>query len=121
MVAAQRFVDAPKLKISGINRAKIPGSFMVSVWAKTSEGMPDRLLHTKAVLSRWDVEKCGNCQSHLEVKSIVHLTDFDHEEAIDTMFYAKIHTREKPEGERYIAGREIPITLNACRAVGIIR
>ncbi|CAF3539567.1 unnamed protein product [Fusarium graminearum] len=117
MVAAQRFVDAPKLKISGINRAKIPGSFMVSVWAKTSEGMPDRLLHTKAVLSRWDVEKCGNCQSHLEVKSIVHLTDFDHEEAIDTMFYAKIHTREKPEGERYIAGREIPITLNACRAL----
>ncbi|QPC80392.1 hypothetical protein HYE68_011144 [Fusarium pseudograminearum] len=121
MTPAQRFVDAPKLKISGINRAKIPGSFIVSIWAKTGDGMPDRLLHTKAVLSRWDVEKCRNCQSHLEVKSIVHLTDFDHEEALNTEFYAKIHTREKPEGERHIAGRDIPITLNACRAVGIIR
>ncbi|RGP63918.1 tyrosinase [Fusarium sporotrichioides] len=95
---AQRFLDAPKLKISGINRAKISGSFIVSVWAKTGEGMPDQLLQTKAVLSRWNVEKCGNCQSHLEVKSIVHLTDFDHEEALYTEFYAKVHTREKPEG-----------------------
>ncbi|CEI70796.1 unnamed protein product [Fusarium venenatum] len=121
MAPAQRFVDAPKLKISGINRSKISGSFVVSVWAKTSEGMPDRLLETKPVLSRWNVEKCGNCQSHLEVKFIVHLTGFDHEEALYTEFYAKIHTREKPEGERKIAGREIPITLNACRAVAIIR
>ncbi|OBS23045.1 hypothetical protein FPOA_09363 [Fusarium poae] len=113
--STQRFVDAPKLKISGINRAKISGSFVVSVWAKTGEGMPDRLLETKPILSRWNVEKCGNCRSHLEVKFIVHLNDFDHEEALYTEFYAKIHTREKPEGERRVANKEIAITLNACR------
>ncbi|GKU09557.1 unnamed protein product, partial [Fusarium langsethiae] len=111
--SAQRFLDAPKLKISGISRAKISGSFIVSIWAKTGEGMPDQLLQTKAVvLSRWNVEKCGNCQSHLEVKSIVHLTDFDHEEALYTEFYAKVHTREKPEGERQIGVLPYRFTLS---------
>jgi tyrosinase len=51
--------------VSGINRAPVPGSFLVSVFANVG----DRRVHlgTEAVLSRWDVQYCANCQTHLDV------------------------------------------------------
>lgn len=118
IMPGEHFVDAPKLAVDGINRGKVSGSFIISTWAKTEDGQPDRLISTKAVLSRWNVAQCDNCRSHLDVKSFVHLTDFSHEEASNTTFYAKIHTREKPEGDKNFGGRQIPIALKACKADG---
>jgi tyrosinase len=55
--------------VSGINRAAVRGSFLISVFG-TVDG--ERvLLGTEAVLSRWNVQYCPNCQTHLEAKSYV--------------------------------------------------
>ena len=53
--------------VSGINRANIRGSFLISAFA-TVDGKR-KYLGTNAVLSRWHVEGCMNCQNHLEAKA----------------------------------------------------
>ena len=53
--------------VSGINRATIRGSFLVSVFGNI--GGEKLHLGTEAVLSRWNVQYCANCQTHLEVKA----------------------------------------------------
>jgi tyrosinase len=65
LAAAAR--PARVLAVTGVNKGAIRGSFLVSAYA-TQNG---RKLHlgTEAVLSRWSVEGCANCQSHLEVKA----------------------------------------------------
>ena len=55
------------VQVSGINRANIRGSFLISAFA-TAEGKRE-YLGTKAVLSRWHVEGCMNCLNHLEAKA----------------------------------------------------
>lgn len=52
--------------VSGINRA-IRGSFLVSVFGNI--GGEKIHLGTEAVLSRWNVQYCANCQTHLEVRA----------------------------------------------------
>ncbi|MCF0074352.1 tyrosinase family protein [Dyadobacter sp. CY261] len=59
------------IKVSRINRAPIRGSFMVSAYM-TYEGQKLHL-GTEAVLSRWNVQYCANCQTHLEVKAFFPL------------------------------------------------
>ena len=56
-----------RLQVSGINRANIRGSFLISAFA-TAEGKRE-YLGTKAVLSPWHVEGCMNCLNHLEAKA----------------------------------------------------
>jgi tyrosinase len=57
------------IKVSGINRGGIRGSFLISVFANVGG---ERLhLGTEAVLSRWHVEGCANCQTHIEVNAFV--------------------------------------------------
>jgi tyrosinase len=55
--------------VHGINRGPIRGSFLVSVFGNIG-GQRVRL-GTEAVFSRWDVQGCANCQTHLETKSFV--------------------------------------------------
>jgi tyrosinase len=59
------------IKVSGINKAPIVGSFLVSAFV-TVDG---KKLHlgTEAVLSRWHSQFCANCQTHLEVKAFFEL------------------------------------------------
>jgi tyrosinase len=58
---------AKVVHVSGINRAPIKGSFVVAAYA-TIDGK-QYLLGLNAVLSRWAVAGCANCQTHLDVKS----------------------------------------------------
>lgn len=62
------------IRVSGINRARIRGSFMISAYA-TIDGKK-YLLGTEAVLSRWNVQGCANCQTHLETKAFISLHRF---------------------------------------------
>ncbi|HEY4011936.1 MAG TPA: tyrosinase family protein [Polyangiaceae bacterium] len=62
---------AKTVRVSGINRAPIRGSFLVSVFATL--GGKRQHVGTEAVLSRWNVQYCANCQTHLEVKAFVGL------------------------------------------------
>jgi len=62
--------------VTGINRAPIRGSFLVSVFGNF--GGERVHLGTEAILSRWNVQYCANCQTHLEVKSFVTVQPSGH-------------------------------------------
>jgi tyrosinase len=66
-VAAKAEKPGKMVRISRINRAPIRGSFLVSAFAQIDG--KKQLLGTEAVLSRWSVQYCMNCQTHLEVKA----------------------------------------------------
>jgi tyrosinase len=53
--------------VRGINRAPLRGSFMVSAFADI--GGERTYLGTEAILSRWNVQGCANCQTHLEARA----------------------------------------------------
>jgi tyrosinase len=72
--AARRRATAPArvVSVSGINRTPIRGSFVVSVFANVGgQRVP---VGTEAVLSRWNVSGCANCQTHLETKTFVDVS-----------------------------------------------
>lgn len=60
------------LRVRGLDRSKIPGSFIIAAYAPSADGS-HRLIGADAVLSRWTVKGCANCQSHLRAGSIFPL------------------------------------------------
>ncbi|SFI90205.1 tyrosinase [Sphingomonas sp. NFR04] len=52
------------LHVAGVDRSKIRGSFLITAYAEVDGER--RLLGREAVLSRWHVEGCANCQTHLK-------------------------------------------------------
>lgn len=72
--AAAALAEAPSTKavrVTGLNRARIRGSFLISAYATI--GGKKVHLGTRAVLSRWNVRGCLNCQTHLETKAAISL------------------------------------------------
>lgn len=66
LAAAAAGGDAGRLvRVAGLNRNTIRGSFVIAAFAE-DEGGERRYLGHEAVLSRWHVEGCANCQNHLE-------------------------------------------------------
>jgi tyrosinase len=82
---------AKVVRVSGINRAAIRGSFLVSVYATIGE--EKYRVGTEGVLSRWSVKNCANCQTHLEVKAFFPLNGFSEELLKDAQYEVVIHTR----------------------------
>lgn len=74
----------PTLRVSGVNRGAISGSFVLSVYA-TLEGQT-RLVGVESVLSRWHTSGCANCQTHLNVRTFVPLHGLTPEEAEKASF-----------------------------------
>jgi len=61
-------VDFPRnIHVAGIDRSKVGGSFVVAAYREV-DGV-QQLLGADAVLSRWTVSGCANCQSHLRVSA----------------------------------------------------
>jgi tyrosinase len=62
------------VNVSGINRADIPGSFVIRTTAKLAN---DTVIEIgrEPILSRWNVKKCANCQNHLEEQAWVPLDE----------------------------------------------
>lgn len=63
--------DVGTLKVRGISRSKVRGSFLITAFA-TVDGKR-QYLGTEAVLSRWHVEGCMNCMKHLEATAFFRL------------------------------------------------
>jgi tyrosinase len=80
------------VQVSGINRAPIRGSFLVSAFV-TIDGQRHHL-GTEAVLSRWSVQGCANCQTHLEVKAFFALHGLNDATASSAAFDVEIRTRD---------------------------
>jgi tyrosinase len=55
------------VSVSDIDRSEIRGSFVVAVFGNV--GGQRVLLGAEAVLSRWNIENCANCQKHLKVRT----------------------------------------------------
>lgn len=74
-VVASELRTAPQQVVSvrGINRTTIRGSFLISAFA-TVDGTRHHL-GTESVLSRWHVEGCMNCQTHLEARAHFAVAD----------------------------------------------
>jgi tyrosinase len=84
--------SSKKVHISGINRAAIRGSFLVSTFVTL--GGKRYHLGTESVLSRWSVQGCANCQTHLEVKVTQDLRAFREEVVKGAVFEVELHTRD---------------------------
>ncbi len=85
--------DLRTLHVSGIDRGKVRGSFLISAYANVDGEM--RPLGHDAVLSRWHVEGCANCQAHLEARATFVLPD-EHQDAAaadEPEVHVELHTR----------------------------
>jgi tyrosinase len=69
LAAAHAPEPVHRVHVAGINRSAIRGSFLVSAFAVI--GGKKQNLGTEAVLSRWHVDGCANCQTHLEVRAAI--------------------------------------------------
>jgi tyrosinase len=74
LARAEAPADTRTVSVRGINRARIRGSFLISAFAKV-DGKRQHV-GTEAVLSRWHVEGCANCQTHLEARATFGLHGF---------------------------------------------
>jgi tyrosinase len=74
--------------ISGIDRSKIRGSFLIATWADL-EGKK-QLVGIEPVLSRWQVNGCANCQTRLRVSADLPLPP----SADPGSVAVEIHTRD---------------------------
>lgn len=83
---------ARMVSVRGINRARIPGSFAISVFAHI--GGKKRHVGTEGVLSRWHVEGCANCQTHIEARASIPLRGALAEQADSTKFEVEVRTRD---------------------------
>ena len=61
--------DSPlsQIHVAGIDRSKIAGSFVVAAYEEV--GGEHRLVGAEAILSRWTVAGCANCQGRLRATS----------------------------------------------------
>ncbi|MCP3383497.1 tyrosinase family protein [Bradyrhizobium sp. CCGUVB4N] len=57
------------ISVRGLNRARIRGSFLISAFANV-DGQRQHI-GTEAVLSRWHVDGCANCQTHIEGRAAI--------------------------------------------------
>jgi tyrosinase len=80
------------VKVSGLNRAAIRGSFVVAVFAVIN-GQRHRVA-VDGVLSRWNVTGCANCQTHLETKSFASLHHLKADTADKAQIVVEVHTRD---------------------------
>src|SRR5262249_10563444 len=69
VLALRRDEPGKTVHVRGINRGRIRGSFLISVFANI-DGKRQHV-GTEAVLSRWHVQGCANCQTHLEAQAFI--------------------------------------------------
>jgi tyrosinase len=71
LVATKVTPKGGTVRVSGISRSKVRGSFLISAFA-TVDGQR-QYVGTEAILSRWHVEGCMNCMNHLEATASFRL------------------------------------------------
>ncbi|KAF9872980.1 hypothetical protein CkaCkLH20_09490 [Colletotrichum karsti] len=66
-------VIAAVARVTGVSRSDYNGSFVIHTSAIMPDGNEVRV-GRDAVLSRWDVARCGNCQVHLREQAFIPIT-----------------------------------------------
>jgi tyrosinase len=78
--------------VSGIDRGRIRGSFLIAAFAKV--GKHKYYLGGEAVLSRWNVTGCANCQTHLEARAVFSLDQLPEQFVQEADFRVEVRTRD---------------------------
>jgi tyrosinase len=78
--------------VGGINRAPIRGSFVISAFVNI-DGQR-RHVGTKAILSRWHVAGCANCQTHLEARAAIPLRGIRADAISEKDIEVEVRTRD---------------------------
>jgi tyrosinase len=111
MRSASAPANEPKVHVTGINRGQIRGSFLIAAFAEV-EG-ERKLIGSEAVLSRWHVEGCANCQTHLLAGASFPLHGLKPDQLGDDAIQVEVRTRDgllggRPHGLRALAAEEEP-------------
>ncbi|KAI0405161.1 hypothetical protein F4802DRAFT_597575 [Xylaria palmicola] len=93
---------SPRIRIPNLTRRHISGTFVISVWAEDDDGGKPALVAADAILSRWNLSSCRNCQEHLDFQHFVPLLGWAKGDAErkhgQGRFSYRLHTRQNPEG-----------------------
>ncbi len=81
-----------RVRVSGIDRSRIAGSFIIAAYTEI-EGV-HRLVGAEAVLSRWNVTGCANCQTRLKAGSEFQVAAATADSGVQVV----VHTRNGPIG-----------------------
>ncbi|MEA2370651.1 MAG: tyrosinase [Solirubrobacteraceae bacterium] len=91
--AAEQGGSQKTIRVTGLDRAAIRGSFLIAAYATV--GGERHQVGSEAVLSRWSVAGCANCQSHLQARAFMGLTAFPEETLADAKFTVEVRTRDE--------------------------
>lgn len=103
-LALARTAQQRTLHVAGINRGKVRGSFVIAAYA-TIDGQRELIGH-EAVLSRWQVAGCANCQSHLGATADFVVSPG---KAADGHFEVEVRTRDSVLGAGALAADGAPV------------
>lgn len=92
-------------KVTGIDRGKIRGSFIIYLSAKDANGK-EVVIGREPILSRWQTSGCQNCQTHLDAEAIF---------PIDANTLKSLRTRKLKDG---LQSEEPPQELQFRGSVG---
>ncbi|ORX78343.1 putative tyrosinase [Basidiobolus meristosporus CBS 931.73] len=87
-------------KVHNINRAQYSGSFVIRLYAQGHDGQVVEV-GRDPILSRWSLEGCRNCMSHLDVESYVPIDEIllkalqGPGKKEDIRWWAQVQTRER--------------------------
>jgi tyrosinase len=90
--------NEPKVHVTGINRGEIRGSFLIAAFAGVDGER--KLIGSEAVLSRWHVEGCANCQTHLKAAASFPLHGLAAERLGGDAIQVEVRTRDGLLGDR---------------------
>jgi len=103
--------DEPKVHVTGIDRGRIRGSFLIDAFVEVDG--TKTLIGSEAVLSRWHVEGCANCQTHLMASASFSLHDLDPARVAEDGVQVAVRTRDgllggEPRALRAAAAEDHP-------------
>lgn len=86
------------IAVTGVNRAAIRGSFVIATFANV-DGKRHHV-GSESVLSRWSVQGCANCQTHLEARAFIGLHEVPEQFLAGATYEAELHTRDGVLGQQ---------------------
>jgi tyrosinase len=90
--------NEPKLHVTGVDRSNIRGSFLIV--ASAGVDGETEAIGSEAVLSRWHVDGCANCQTHLLASASFPLQGLDSEQLNPEALQVEVRTHDGLLGDR---------------------
>jgi tyrosinase len=86
--------------VQSVNRKAVKGSAVLVAWAGTSTERKKYLIGYRSILSRWDVNSCANCRTHMEMTSVFHPRCIPVTENEELEYFAELITHDGVDREQ---------------------